>query len=65
MKKYLIDYQLEDEEPDHIVIESHREESVKVKLESKIFEDYIQIGLTGSEAQIALDQMMILEIKEI
>lgn len=64
MKRYLIQFQLEDEAPDttHILVEKHQK--VESELKKKIIKVLKHQGLTKEEAKEHADTVQILEMKE-
>ncbi len=65
MKKYLIEYQLEDEAPTYCVMSSKNEDEIPPILREKVFAEHMDYGLTNEEAQQVADNLFILSVEEV
>ena len=63
MNKYLIDYQLEDEEPNHTVISANNIEDLATALRNHIFHEGVDFGLDKVEAHNRTLSVTVLDYK--
>ncbi len=63
MKKYLIEYQVDEDEPTHCVIESYDEQGALGNLDNKIAREYKKYGLEKEEVDVL--EINILEVTKV
>lgn len=63
--KYMIDYQLEDEEPQHKVVSGTSEDQAEMNLKDVVCQELVDQGLSEQEAEDHTNTLTVLEIKKV
>lgn len=65
MKKFLIEFQLEDQAPEHRVVSGKSQKDAEINLSSILCKELVDQGVEQWEADSCVEKLTILEIKKI